>query len=431
MIWQKKKNDKCDVNWPDIKKELENAEKAILNLLDKDLNPESYTLATFKPYADEAPIVTFTGANIDETDAILAVLTGVDPKCTDRTDNDFYKGNIIGSAIFNGNNTDFYKYMKAAYDLWAATNEEITNELAAIKAWIEGVEKTFAADAEKTGKDDEDAYKAWKKAYKAATDHAADLIEFIAALAEFTGVDEEGDPNGLVVILGSYDDPDSITPPTGWFELLNKNILGDCDGWIDGLGGAQLELAETLFPDFPEVFQGWKEAIEEYNDEKAHLEILMDSFKAAYFAAAKAAGYDEFNKEGKAASDWDALYKAYKDAREAYVKTIENDIKAQTERIDTNAKKIADYWSEVPVIDIEIADAEANLTIEKHRLAALEQALALAKANMEKILEYVQSQDANFVLLNAYSDKTDVDASALQAALQALKSLGISIPGLV
>ena len=57
--------------------------------------------------------------------------------------------------------------------------------------------------------------------------------------------------------------------------------------------------------------------------------------------------------------------------------------------------------------------------------------LALAKANMEKILEYVQSQDANFVLLNAYSDKTDVDASALQAALQALKSLGISIPGLV
>ena len=414
----------------DIKTEREKAEKAIINLLDKDLNPESYTLATFKPYADEAPIVTFTGAAIDETAAILAVLAGVDPKCTKREDNDFYKGKIQTSAIFKDYNTDFYKYMKAAYDLWAATNEEITNELAAIKAWIEGVEKTFEADAEKTGKDDEAAYKAWQKAYKAATDHAADLVEFIGALAEFTGLDEEGDPNGIVQILGSYDDPDSITP-NNWFELLHKNVLGDCDGWIDGLGGAQLALAEELFPDFPEVFQGWKEAIEEYNDEKAHLEILMDSFKAAYFAAAKAAGYDEFSKEGKAAGDWEALYKAYKDAREAYVKKLENDIKAQTERIDINSKKIADYYSEVPAIDIEIADAKANLEIEKHRLAALEQALALAKANMEKILEYVQSQDANFVLLNAYSDKTDVDASALQAALEALKSLGISIPGLV
>ena len=234
-----------------------------------------------------------------------------------------------------------------------------------------------------------------------------------------------------MVILGSYDDPDSITPGKGWFELLNKNILGDCDGWIDGLGGTQLELAEELFPDFPEVFQGWKEAIEEYNDEKAHLEILMDSFKAAYYAAAKAAGYDQFNNAGKAAGDWDALFKAYKDAREAYVQKLKDLIKGNVEVIDDNAKKIADYWSEIPAIDIEIADAQANLVIEMHRLTALEQALALAKANMEKILEYVQSQDANYVLLNAYSDKTDVDASALQAALQALKSLGISIPGII
>ena len=419
----------------DIKTEREKAEEAIINLLDKDLNPESYTLATFKPYADEAPIVTFTGANIDETDAILAILTGVDPKCGDREDNEYYKtgttyGPISNSAIFKDNKTDFYKYMKAAYDLWAATNEEITNELAAIKAWIEGVEKTFEADAEKTGKDDEAAYKAWQKAYKAATDHAADLVEFIGALAEFTGLDEEGDPNGIVMILGSYDDPDSITP-NNWFELLNKNILGDCDGWIDGLGGAQLALAEELFPDFPEVFQGWKEAIEEYNDEKAHLEILMDSFKAAYYAAAKAAGYDEFNKEGKAAGDWDALYKAYKNAREAYVTKLKNAIKADEDVIDQNAKKIADFWSDVPTINIEITDALADVKIEQHRLEALEQALALAKANMEKILEYVQSQDANFVLLNGYADNTSVDASALQAALEALRSLGISIPGVI
>ncbi len=414
----------------DIKKERQKAEKAITDLLDSDLDPKSYTLATFKPYADEAPIVTFTGANIDETDAILAVLTGVDPKCTDRTDNDFYKGNISGSAIFKDNKTDFYKYMKAAYDLWAATNEEITNELAAIKAWIEGVEKTFAADAEKTGKDDEDAFKAWKKAYKAATDHAADLIEFLAALAEFTGVDEEGEPNGIVVIPDIYDSPETIAP-NKIFYLFDTNVLGDVTGWMEGLGGAQLALAEELFPDFPTVYAEWKIATDEYLDAKEHLDILMDSFKAAYYAAAKAAGYDEFNKEGKAAADWDALYKAYKDAREAYVNKIKAQIKEQTEIIDTNAKKIADYWSEIPTIDIEIADAQANLVIEQHRLTALEQALALAKANMEKILEYVQSQDANFVLLNAYANNTAVDAEALAAALEALKSLGISIPGII
>ena len=414
----------------DIKKEREKAEKAIKDLLDPDLDPKSYTLATFKPYADDAPIVTFTGANIDETDAILAVLTGVDPKCTDRTDNDFYKGNISGSAIFNGNNTDFYKYMKAAYDLWAATNEEITNELATLKAWIEGVEKTFEADAAQTGDNDKAAYDAWKKAYDKAVDHAADLIEFYTALAEFTGVDEEGNPNGIVTIPDIYDSPETIAPPKV-FALFDTNVLGDVTGWIENLGGEQLALAEELFPDFPAVYAEWKIATDEYLDEKAHLDILMDSFKKAYYAAAKAAGYDEFNKEGKSAGDWDALYKAYKDAREAYINDLKNRIKYWENVLDTNAKKIADYWSEVPAIDIEIADAQANLAIEQHRLWALEDALAYAKANLQKILEYVQSQDFSYVLVNADASNLSFDTTALQTALDVLKNLGISIPGII
>ena len=71
------------------------------------------------------------------------------------------------------------------------------------------------------------------------------------------------------------------------------------------------------------------------------------------------------------------------------------------------------------------------MKIEQHRLEALENALALAKANMEKILEYVQSQDANFVLVNGYADNAAFDVSALTAALDVLKNLGISIPGVI
>jgi hypothetical protein len=399
----------------DINTEREKAEKAINDLFNKDLDPKCYTLATFKPYADEAPIVTFTGADVDGTDAINAILVAVDPACTDKTDAEYFDTNAISTgAIFNGNATDFYKFMKAAYDYYTVTNETITEELAVLKAWIDGVEETFKADADKAKSDDTKAFNEWKAAYKKATDR-------FDALCKFTGKDKDGMPNGIVNIAGTYADPESITPDN-WFELLNKNLLGDCDGWIENLGGEQLALAEKLFPEFPKVFQAWKEAKEEYNDEKTHREILMDSFKTAYYAAAKAAGYDQFNNTGKSAADWDALYKAYKEAREAYVKKLENDIVAMTSIIDDNAKKIADFWSEKPAIDIEIADAQADLTIEMRRLAALEEALAYAKVNMERVLDYVKSQDANFVLLNILEDPE------LGAILEALRYLGIGVP---
>ncbi|MBR1539552.1 MAG: hypothetical protein IJ636_08625 [Bacteroidales bacterium] len=407
-------------------KEIANAKKAAedaINALftyDAD-DVKGYTLATFKPYADEAPIVTFTGDNVDGTDAINAILTAVDPACTDKTDNEYFENNAINTgAIFNGNATDFYKFMKAAYDYYMATNETISDDLAAIKAWIEDVEKTFENDAANTGKDDTDAFKAWQKAYKAATDHYADLAEYNVALAEFTGVDEDGYPNGIVKITGTYDDPASITPPAT-FELFDYNVLGDVTGWYKYLGGEQLALAEKLFPNFPDTWQTWKEEIEDYEDEKAHLDILMTSFKTAYFAAAQAAGYDQFSDAAKAATNWDELYNAYKAARKAYVDALKADITKQTENIDKAAQKIADYWSQVPAIDIEIADAEADLAIEQRRLAALEKALDYAKANMEKVMDYVQNQDANFVLLN-------LDGSELASIYSALSALGITIP---
>ena len=416
------------------------AEDVIEGMLDPTLDPECYKMTTFKPYADEAPIVTFSnGSDVDVTDAICAVLTAVDPACTNKTENEYFENNAISTgAIFNGNKTDFYNAMKAEYDYYVAANPNIKDELAAIEAWIKSVEAAFENDATDAGKEDttmEYYYQVFKALYAADTafygiaeDSRYDVPKVGGKYVPFDM------PNNVMYgagIAGSYDDPDSITPDKYIPELLHLNVLGDCDGWNEALGGELLTLAEELFPDFPETWQGWKEAIFEYNDEKAHQEILMDSFKAAYYAAAKAAGYDQFNKDGKAAGDWDALYKAYKTAREAYVQTLKNNIEANTKIIDDNSRNIAEYWSEVPVIDIEIADAAANLQIEEHRLAALEQALTYAKANLEKILEYVQSQDFSYVLLNADASNLGFDTTALQTALDVLKNLGISIPGII
>ena len=416
----------------DIKKELEKAEKAINDLFNKDLDPKCYTLATFKPYADKAPIVTFSdGANVDGTDAINAILTAVDPACTDKTDNTYFETNPISTgAIFNGNKTDFYKFMKASYDYHVATNPNIKNELAAIEKWIKSVETAFENDAADAGKEDkemENKYTIYKYLYE------KDAAFYGIAVDSRYDVPKVGDkyvpfdmPNNCmytVDITGSYSDPNSITPANK-FELINFNVLGDADGWVETLGGELLALAEKLFPEFPAKWQSWKEAIEEYNDEKAHLDIVIDSFKAAYFAAAKAAGYDKFNDDGKAAVDWDELYEAYKTARKAYVETLKNKIKADTKVIDDNAKKIADFWSEIPAIDIEIAEAEADLKIQQHRLAALEKAIDLAKANMDKILEYVKSQDANFIL-------PEMEGVGLSDILSILSAAGISIPGLI
>ena len=98
-------------------------------------------------------------------------------------------------------------------------------------------------------------------------------------------------------------------------------------------------------------------------------------------------------------ANYDDLIKAYEDAREAYIKALEDDIEAQTNVIDTNAKLIADFESGVPAMEIDVAEAQAKLKLEQKKLSVLNELLKGAKENLERIIAYLLAQDVNFINL--------------------------------
>ena len=371
------------------------------------LNPECYTLATFKPYADEAPIVYFTnGTTIDTTDAMKAILTAVDPAAaTKRTDNTQWDGSTFEtkSAIFSYTDathaTDFWFYMKAAYDYYLATSTKLVQDLAVVKAWIEGVEATFEADA--TVDDGTKGYTQWQKDYKAAQKAKAAYDEYDEALKEFTGVDEDGEALGIV---GPLTDPSATTIPGQEFATIAsvlmpqlvepKDVFGDYPGeWAEELGGKQLEAAKTLFPEYPTEIMAWDEEIRETEDELLHYATLIQAAKKAYFAAAKIAG-----ENVEDAANWDELVENYKAANKAYRERLIGIIEDLQADIETIEEAIAKFNQGLPQLDIAIAMAEKELKVETARLQGYEQALAYAKANLEHLLEYIKSLDVNFVV---------------------------------
>lgn len=363
---------------------------------------KGYTLATFKPYADEAPIVCFTnGATVDTTMAMKAILTAVDPNRAGNTDNTQWDGDYFEnhSAIFAGGATDFWKFMFAAYKYYEATNEKIAEDLAYIKKWIDGVEATFEADA--TVGPDKAAYDQWKKDYKAAQKAKEAWDEYDEALKEFTGVDEDGEALGIV---GPLTDPSGAAIPGEEFATIAsvlmpqlvepKNVYGFYPGeWSENLGGAQLEAAQALFPEYPVELQEWDVTIQETEDQLLHYATLIQAAKKAYFASAKIAGENVDD-----AANWDELIENYKAANKAYRQRLIDIIDDLQTEIENLEQSIAWFNAGVPQLDIAIAIAEKELTVEKARLQGYEEALAYAKANLDHLLEYIKSLDVNFVV---------------------------------
>lgn len=363
-----------------------------------------YTLDTFwEPYW----LVAFDGANIIFTNAMGIVLGSVDANTLKDT-----KGTIFDNSGFVGENaytffgpnttdfgghTDFYNYAKAV-DVYLKSLLPFSTSLEEIADWIDEVEETFGDVAEADAELVKKVYEADKAAYdkkKAAYDaYVAELEKFVGGKAK---------DGYKIVYCYNYSDAEDFFDGY-WFDfnLAGTDIFGDFDGkWaddkdIDGfvLGGKQKELADKYFPGLPEKLLEWQAQLKFLNDTKAKSETAWDAMNVAYAKAAKAAGYVEDDY-----TDFEDVLEDVQYQLDNLADLMEFIYNYYDGIIDSNAKKIADFYNEIPLIDIEIADAEADLAIEQHRLAALEKALAYAKENLNRIIEYLKSLDVNYILI--------------------------------
>ena len=377
-------------------------------------------------------VVFFTGAAIDYNDDLGAILVSVDPNSTG-VEGCFETTLNTNSAVFYGpaGTSEFYKYMKATWDYNKAL-EPATESIKAITEWIEAVKKAFADDVTAAEAAAAKAYAGAQAGYeknKAAYDKKkAEYDAYVDALGEFTGLDENGDPNGLLPIVGTYAKPEDITPDKV-FELLQTDVFGYYD-WVDNLGGTQLEMAEELFPDMPEKTNGWKDALDEIKDKSEHNKIMANTLKDAYKAAAQVADNEDLRKDAAKAGSWDALWNTYRTKLDNAITKQQNVIDSNYTVIDNMQAKIKN-WIENPSqkskAQSDLIDLQAELKTMKLALEGVEKAYNLAKINYDKIMEYVQSVGAEFVIpVSAY----DIN-SLLGNTINLLDNLGIDVGAIV
>ena len=408
---------------------------------------QGYTKATFKPYSDEdnTPIVVFDGTNIIYTNAMGAILASVDPKANplDPTgaatfDN---SGVVKGAAIFKGSvdaGTDFYSLCYYEYEYWTATNKVAEKDLEYIKTWIEGVEATFTADEQaapgEATKQYNDDHKDWETTKKNYDTKKAAYDEYVAAKKAFTGtrtVSGKTVINPVYKAAASYTKP--ITPAflTDVKDLFATNLVGEYVGWIETLGGEQLANAIKAFGEKPwEQFNEWNETKAQYNAQKTDLAGLKTKAENVFKAEAKMEGYDRV----ASAADFEAAYKAYVQAYKALCDAIvvydefgNIDMNNTTAKVNKAMQEIerlsheaACYKSDVPDWEGLIAEAQKDLKVQEARLQSLKTACEYAKANYEKLKEYILSQDASYLIPVSVADIQNL-----------LKGLGIDINALI
>ncbi len=379
--------------------------------VDNEVDPECYLEETF---IDPFCIATFDSSDyLMYTSGLNVVFNGIG----------ITRETIFGEghdyAYGSANQSDFFNYM-----YWLDKIGTIDIEtLNALKEWVKAVEDAFDADLLPSEEKLDEA----KEYYNALVAKGNAYDKYVAAKKEFTGTRKVGSKTVINDVFcktpWTKGDPMKITKVE---DLFNVNILGRIDGWREDLGGTQLENAKKIFgEDLPSIYQGWQDKDAEYAQDILDMDDLKTLAEKVYMAAAKIAGYEDFAASMMTSYADIAELKQLMDSYYEYlIETYEGKIEKAKKNIETYRHKIATFKSGVPAIDIEIADAEADLKIEQHRLAALEQALELAKANMEKVLEYIQTVDANFVL-------PEIGGTApVSEIIALLKSVGYSIPGI-
>jgi hypothetical protein len=372
-----------------------------------ELDPVCYSDTSFtQPFV----IANFEGATLDAaelpwTPGLGAVLGSVDPNATDKAVAsdliDYMTGNVAGSAIFGvDKQSDFFKYM-----FYADKSQVVDKQsLEEIEAWVESVEHAFALDAEGAIMPDVEAYEAYEERYDELAEIYAEGLAWMAGLAYYTGVDEDGYPNGWAGFLGG-DGFYRISQPnvpagTGSMQILGKDVLNQWK-WADNVGGRELELAKVLFPELPAVYNGYDAEMDAAKDQEKHLMVLSKAARDVYFAAAKVEGYQEMYVDTATlapATSIDELIINYKNARAEYIETLVDAIAELEADIDMYKHSIATFKSGEPIINLLIAEAEQVLARDKEQLKKWSQVLSTAQENLDRIIEYLKSLDVNFVL---------------------------------
>jgi hypothetical protein len=157
---------------------------------------------------------------------------------------------------------------------------------------------------------------------------------------------------------------------------------------------------------------------------------MATTLKDAYVAAAKVAEDEQLRKDAAKDGTWDKLWSDYRTKLDNAINKQENIITTQTGILDKNIQD-KKAWIEKPsaksTAEKNLIDLQAELKTMKLALEGVEKAYNLAKINYDKIMEYVQSVGAEFVIpVSAY----DIN-SLLGNTIDLLDNLGIDVGAIV
>ena len=381
--------------------------KAINAKLDELYKASCYSYETF---TDPYRVVNFAkdGVNPDYSEAMGAILGSVDPAKTVTNGTNFNIDGVVKESVIFGDpenelTTEFYDLMMAEYlyDV-AVKSQDIATAIEVIEKWVETIKAEFEAGVTKDETNAEDL-DAKAKAYKEK------LFDFIGSYTSSGKVYPNRDnynPTVNFLIGGTYDSENYKDFKNS--ELYKYIEMGNLTGTPTGnwsataagrIGGQLLkENLDKYFPELPAKMKAWVEKINEVNDEIAHLEILKAAAENAYVEMAKLA-------EGKSYKTLDEVIADVKKKINDQITTLTNEKKA----LESALAKVESGQS---AVDVEIARAKTNLETAQNRLAVLEQARDLAKANYEKVADYIKAQDFGFVnifeTLGEYFDIDDI-----------------------
>ena len=405
----------------------------------KDARAKEYSVGIYTKETFEEPytIVSFLSDKALYNNGLGAILSLIEPdaalKAAHPDQQDWKAGvNLVGNHIFGvTNNTTFSKY------LIAKQNEETHGALLPykaaldeIKVWAEKVRKVFDDAIAKNGTPNKTAYENWKNTYGP---EKAEWEEYAEARAEFTGTypAEEGETpdwidadstalmfyDFIIFADDAYDEfkdfyhKDEVKFP----EMVSKDPIYDIytGKWDKEVAGKQLALANQLFPQLPENMKAWQDEIDATKDKEYHVETLKTAYDKAYTSAAKAKYTDKDGKPLTGSDLAEVIENLQKDVLAAFADVVKNYNEAVGYEdggivfkgdIQRYTEYIRDYEKDVVIGGVHPAQkaleqAKQDLAVEQNRLAGYEQALAYAKANLDKILEYLKSLDVNFVVL--------------------------------